>query len=126
MVFPFATFRCFYFDSRELSIDSIDNTEHESSEESQRDMSKHKCRSRGAANDESCNGNLVRRDSRFAKERDYRRFHWRVDVRGKIECALLCPTQNNALSDSTFVFPWRPNTEWPHVAAHADDVVVNF
>ena len=34
MVFPFAAFGCFYFDSRELSIESVDNTERESSEES--------------------------------------------------------------------------------------------
>src|SRR3954471_3947246 len=126
MVFPFATFRCFYFDSRELSIDSIDNTEHESSEESQRDMPKHKCRSRGAANDESSNGNLVRRDSRFAKERDYARFDWSVDVSGKIQCAFLGRIQNNGLNESTCVFPRRGKTEWAHVAAHGNDVIVKF
>jgi len=126
MVFPFATFRCFYFDSRELSIDSIDNTEHESSEEPQPDIAKHKGRSGAATDDESCNRNLVRGDSRFAKERDYRRFDWRVDVSGKIQCAFLGRIQNNGLNESTCVFPRRGKTEWPHVAAHADDVVVNF
>jgi hypothetical protein len=125
MVFPFATFGCFYFDPRKLSIDSIDNTEHESSEESQPDMAKYKRRSRAAPNKESCNRNLVRRDSRFAQERDYRRFDWCVDVSGKIECAFLRRIQNSAVTDSMCVFPRRRKTEWPHVPAHVDDVIVN-
>jgi len=67
MVFPFTAFRGFYFDSRKLSIESIDDTEREGSEESRTNAANHKCRSCATTNDETCNGDLIRRDSRFAK-----------------------------------------------------------
>src|SRR6188474_3132455 len=99
MVFPFAAFGCFYFNPRKLSIESIDNTERESSEESQPDMAKHKGRSRAATDDQSGKRDLVRRYPRFAKQCDYRRFDWCMDVSGKIQCALLRRIQNNALGE---------------------------
>src|ERR1700747_3753357 len=89
-------------------------------------MAKHKSRSRAATDDESCNRNLVWRDSRFAKRRDYRGLDWCVDISRKIQSALLRRIQNNALSDTTLLWPRRRQTEWPHMPAHADDVIVNF
>src|SRR5438034_2497134 len=126
MMFPFAAFGRFDFDPRKLSIESINDTERESSEESHPDAAKRKRRSRAATDHESCNRDLVWRDSRFAKESDYRGFDWRVDISGKIQCALLRRIQNNALSETTFLCPRRRKTEWPHMPAHADDVIVNF
>jgi hypothetical protein len=126
MVFPFAALGCFYFDPRELSIESIDDTECESSEESGSDAANRKGRSRTATNDESCDGDLVRRDSGFAKDCDYRGFDWRMDVSRKIQCALLRRIQNNTLSDTTFLRLRRWKTEWPHMPTHADDIIVNF
>jgi hypothetical protein len=126
MVFPFAAFGCFNFDARQLSIESIDDTERESSEESHPDVAKHKGSSRAATDDESCNRNLVWCDSRFAKKRDYRGFDWGVDVSGKVKCTLLRRIQNNALGETTFLCPRRWKTEWPHMPAHADDIIVNF
>src|SRR5215469_11332522 len=98
MVFPFAAFGCFHFDPRKLSIEPIDDTECESSDESQADAAKHKCRSCAATDDESSNRDLIWRDLRFAQERDYRGFDWRVDISGEIQGALLRGIQNNALS----------------------------
>src|ERR1700751_3399962 len=115
MVFPFSVFGRFNFDPRELSIESIDDTERESSDESQPHMAKHKSGSRHTTDDESCNRNLVWRDSRFAKKRDYRGLDWRVDVSGKIQGALLRRIQNNSLDDTTLLWPRRRKTEWPHM-----------
>src|SRR5262249_45571464 len=126
MMFPFPAFGSFNFDARELSIQSIDDTESDGSEDSQPDAAKRKRRSRNATYDESCNRNLVGRDSRFAKERDYRRFNWRVDISGKIQGAFLRRIQNDALSKTMVLCPRRQKTEWPHVAAHTHDVIVNF
>jgi len=126
MVFPFSAFGRFNFDPRELSIESIDDTERKSCDESHPDMAKHKSRSCRTTDDEACNRNLVWRDSRFAKKRDYRGLDWRVDVSWKIQSALLRRIQNNAFSDTTLPWPRRRKTEWPHMPAHADDVIVNF
>src|SRR5262249_13675697 len=111
MMFPFPAFGSFNFDARELSIQSIDDTESDGSEDSQPDAAKRKRCSRNATDDESCNRNLVGRDSRFAKERDYRRFNWRVDMSGKIQGAFLRRIQNDALSKTMVLCPRRRKTE---------------
>src|SRR5262249_33847958 len=126
MVFPFAALGCFNFDPRKLSIQAIDDTERESSEESYTDAAKHKSRSCAATDDKTGNRNLVGCDSRFAKERDYRGLNWRVDVSGKIQRALLRSIQNNALSNMTFLCARRCKTEWPYMAPHAHNVIVNL
>jgi len=126
MVFPFAAFGCFYFDSGKLSIESIDNTERESSQESHADTAKHKGRGRAATDDESCNRDLVRRNPGSAKDRDYRRFDWCMDVSRKIQCALLRGIQNNALGETMMLCPRRRKKERPDMPAHADDVIVEF
>ena len=74
---------------RELPVVEEESKEHESGEKSHPDVAKHKGSSCAATDDESCNRHLVWCDSRFAKERDYRGFDWRVDVSGKVQCALL-------------------------------------
>src|SRR4051794_34902095 len=107
MVFPFAAFGCFYFDSRKLSIESINNTERESSEESDPDTAKHKGGGRAATDDESCNRDLVRGNPGFAKDRDYRCFGWCMDISRKIQCALLRRIQNNALGETMVLCPGR-------------------
>jgi len=97
MVFPFAAFGCFNFDARELSIESIDDTERESSEQSHPDVAKHKGSSRAATDDESCNRNLVWRDSRFAKNRDNCGFDRCVNVSLQVERSLLRGIEKDAL-----------------------------
>ena len=93
----------FNFDSRKLSIESVNDTKRESCEDSQADAAKRKSRSRGATNDKTCNRDLVWCDSGFAKERDYRGFDWRMDVSWEIQGALLRRIQDDALSETTFV-----------------------
>jgi len=48
-----------------------------------------------------------------------------VYVSWEIQRTLLRRIQDNALSETTFLWP-RRKTEWPHMPAHADDVIVNF
>ena len=125
MMFPFPAFSCFNFDARKFSIQSIDDTERKSRENSQPNAAKHKCGSCAATDDKSCNRNLVWRDWRFAKERDNRRFDWRMEMSGQVKRSVLSRIQNNALSNATDVCLSRRKTKWPHVPAHADDVIVN-
>ena len=68
MMFPFPTLSRFDFDARLLSVQSIDDTKYESSEDSEPDAANHERRGRAASDDETSNRNLVWRDSRFAKE----------------------------------------------------------
>jgi len=68
MMFPFAVLGRFDFDACLLSVQSIDDTKYESSEDSEPDAAKRECRGRAASDDESSNRNLVWRDSRFAKK----------------------------------------------------------
>src|SRR4026209_1278916 len=105
MVFPFAAFGCFYFDPRELSIESIDNTERESSEESDPNSAKHKGGRRATTDEESSNRDLVRRNSGSAKDRDYRCFDWCMGVSGKIQGALLRRIKKNALGETMVLWP---------------------
>jgi len=126
MVFPFAAFGCFNFDPREFSIDSIHNTERERCEDSYADATKRKSGSRRATNDKTCNRNLVWRNPRFAKERDYRGFDRGMDVSREIQSALLRGIENNALSEMTFPCVRRCKTEWPHMPPHGHDVIVNL
>src|SRR4029453_5172270 len=90
------------------------------------DAAKRECRGRAASDDETGNRNLVWRDSRFAKKRDDCRFDWSVNVSGHVECSILRGIQNNALGETTFLCSRCGKTEWPHMPAHADDVIVNF
>jgi hypothetical protein len=125
-MFQFAALGRFDFDARLLSVQSINDAKHEGGEDSEPDAAKQERGGRAASDNETSNRDLVWRDSRFAKERDYRSLDWRVDVSGKIQCALLRGIQNNALSETTLLCPRRRKTEWPHMPAHADDVIVNF
>jgi hypothetical protein len=68
MMFPLPVLRCFDFDARLLSIESIDDAKYESSEDSEADAANHERRGRAATEDETSNRNLVWRDSRFAKK----------------------------------------------------------
>jgi len=68
MMFPLAAPGHFDFDARLLSVQSIDDTKYESSEDSKPDTAKRERRGRAASDDETCHRNLVRRDSRFAKK----------------------------------------------------------
>jgi len=68
MMFPLAPLGHFDFDARLLSVQSIDDTKYESSEDSEPDAAKRKGRGRAAFDDETCNRNLVWRDSRFTKK----------------------------------------------------------
>jgi hypothetical protein len=68
MMFPFAVLGRFDFDARLLSVQSIDDTKYESGEDSKPHAANCKGRGRAASDDETSNRNLVRRDSRFAKE----------------------------------------------------------
>jgi len=124
MMFPLATLGGFNFDARQLSIQSIDDTKHQCSQDSEPDAAKHKSRSCAASDDEACNRNLVWRDLRFAKKRDQCGFDRRVDVSGQIERALLRRIQNDALSRATILLPRRRKTEWPRVPTHADHVII--
>src|SRR3954454_1326430 len=120
MMFPFPALGGFNFDAREFSIQSIDDTEHESSDDSQSNAAKHKRGSCAATGDKSRDRNLVWRDSRFAKDRHNRGFDWCVDISGKIQGAFLRRTQNNPPAEPTILFPGRHKTEWPHAPTHAD------
>src|SRR6188472_3997553 len=106
MMFPFPTLSRFDFDARLLSIQSIDDTKYESSDDSEPDVAKRECRGRAASDDETSNRNLVWRDSRFAKERDDCRFDWRVNVSGQVECSILRGIENDALHYTTALL-WR-------------------
>ena len=68
MMFPLATLGRFNFDARLLPIQSIDDPKYESSEDSEPNAVKREGRGRAATDDETCNRNLVWRDSRFAKK----------------------------------------------------------
>src|SRR5262249_31891167 len=126
MMFPFAALGGFDFDARLFSVQSIDDTKYESSEDSEPDAAKRECRGRAASDEETSNRNLVWRDSRFAKKRDDCRFDWRVNVSGQVECSILRGIENDALRQLTILFAHDCETEWPHVPPHADDVIVNF
>ena len=67
-MFPFAALGHFDFDARLLSVQSIDDAKYESSEDSESDTANCERRGRAATDDETCNRNLVWRDSRFAKK----------------------------------------------------------
>ena len=96
-MFPFAALGRFDFDARLFSVQSIDDTKYESSEDSEPDAAKRECRGRAASDDETSNRNLVWRDSRFAKKRDDCRFDWSVNVSGQVECSILRGIENDAL-----------------------------
>jgi len=68
MMFPPAALGHFDFDAGLLPVQSIDDTKYERSEDSEPDAAKREGRSRAATDDETCNRNLVWRDSRFAKK----------------------------------------------------------
>src|SRR4029077_14890629 len=124
MMFPFPTLSRFDFDTRELSIQSIDDAKNESSEDSEPHAANHERRGRAATDDETSNRNLVWRDSRFAKKRDDCRFDWSVNVSGQVECSILRGIENDALSQATLFLRRRGKTARPHGATHAYNVVV--
>jgi len=68
VMFPLSALGHFDFDARLLSVQSIDDTKYESSEDSEPDTAKRERHSRPASYDETGNRNLVRCDSRFAKK----------------------------------------------------------
>src|SRR5258705_6130890 len=98
---PFAAFGCFNFDARKLSIESIDDTECESSKESHPDAAKHKRRGGATSDNEAHNRNLVGRNSCSAKAMNDRGLDWRMNVRWEIERAVSSGIQNDALSHTT-------------------------
>src|SRR5438874_7215556 len=106
MMFPFPTLSRFDFDTRLLSIQSIDDAKYESSENSESDAANHERRGRAATDNETSNRNLVWRDSRFTKKRDDYRFDWSVNVSGQVECSILRGTENDALRYTTGLL-WR-------------------
>src|SRR5947207_13061113 len=124
MMFPFPTLGRFDFDPRLFSVQSIDDTKYESSEDSEPDPAKRECRGRAASDNETSNRNLVWRDSRFAKKRDDCRFDWSVNVSGQVKCSILRGVENDALRYTTILLRWRGKTEWPHAPTHAGNVVV--
>src|SRR5213594_4425088 len=124
MMFPLATLGGFNFDARQLSIQSIDDTKHQCSQDSEPDAAKHKSRSCAASDDKAHNRNLVWRDLRFAKKRDDCGFDRRVDVSGQVQRSFLCGIKNDALSPTAILLQRRTKTEWPHVPTHADDVII--
>jgi len=67
MMFPFATLGGLNFDARLLSIQPVDDAKYEGSEDSDPGITKCECRGRAASDNEACNRNLIRCDSRFAK-----------------------------------------------------------
>src|SRR5262245_14635384 len=101
MMFPFPTLGRFDFDTGLLSVQSIDNTKYESSEDSEPDAAKRECRGRAASDDEARNRNLVWCDSRFAKKRDDCGFNWSVNVSGQVERSILRGIENDALRYTT-------------------------
>src|SRR5207302_4785909 len=96
-MFPLTALGHFYFDTRLLSVQSIDDTQYESSDDSEPDTAKCECERCAATNDETCNRNLVRCDSRFAKKRDDCAFDRCVNVSRQIERSLLRGIENDAL-----------------------------
>src|SRR5438132_11576062 len=106
MMFPLAALGHFYFDARLLSVESIDDTKYESSDDSEPDAAKRECRGRAASDNETSNRNLVWCDSRFAKKRDDCRFDWSVNVSGQVECSILRGIENDALRYTTVPL-WR-------------------
>src|SRR5881392_4079947 len=115
MMFPFAELGRFDFDARLFSVQSIDDTKYESSEDSEPDAAKRECRGRAASDDETSNRNLVWRDSRFDRC---------VNVSGQVECSILRGIENNTLGQTTVLLQRHPEADWPHMPAHADDVIV--
>jgi hypothetical protein len=107
VMFPFAALSRFDFDTRLLSIQSIDDAKYESSENSEPDAANHERRGRAATDDETSNRNLVWRDSRFAKKRDDYGFDWSVNVSGQVECSILRGIENEALRYTTALLWWR-------------------
>src|SRR4029450_5563910 len=106
MMFPFPTLSRFDFYARLLSVQSIDDTKYESSNNSEPDTAKCERRGRAATDDETSNRNLVSCDSRFAKKRDDCRFDWSVNVGWQVECSILRGIQNDALRYTTALL-WR-------------------
>src|SRR5213083_3005472 len=107
MMFPFPTLGRFDFDTRLFSVQSIDDTKHESSDDSEPDAAKRERRGRAASDDETSNRNLVWRDSRFAKKRDDCRFDRCMNVSGQVECSILRGIQNDALRYTTVLLQRR-------------------
>jgi len=68
MMFPLAALGHFDFDARLLAVQSINDPKYESSEDSESDTASCKRYGRPASYDETCNRNLVWRDSRFAEK----------------------------------------------------------
>src|SRR4029077_18571040 len=68
VMFPLPTLGCFDFDARLLSIESIDDSKYESSEDSKPDAANDESCRRAASDNETCNRNLIRCDSRLAKK----------------------------------------------------------
>jgi hypothetical protein len=68
MMFPLSALSHFDFDARLLSIQPIDDAKYESSEDSEPDTANRERRRPAASDNETCNRNLVWRDSRFAKK----------------------------------------------------------
>src|SRR5436189_3579417 len=107
MMFPFPTLSRFDFDTRLLSIQSIDDAKYESSEDTEPDAANHERRGRAATDNETSNRNLVWRDSRFAKKRDDCRFDRCMNVSGQVECSILCGIENDALRYTTALLSRR-------------------
>src|SRR5436190_2578765 len=124
MMFPFPVLGRFDFDARLLSVQSIDDTKSKRSDDSEPDAAQRECRGRAATDDETSNRNFVWRDSRFAKKRDDCRFDWSVNVSGQVECSILRGIENDALSQATVLLLRCAKTKWPHMPAHADDIII--
>jgi len=123
-MFPLTALGHFYFDARLLSVQSIDDTQYESSDDSEPDTAKCECERCAASNDEACNRDLVWCDSRFAKTRDDCVFDRCMNVSRQVECSILRGIENDALCETTVLCPRRRKTEWPHMPAHADDIII--
>ncbi len=106
MMFPFATLGRFDFDARLFSVQAIDDTKYDSSKDSEPDAANCEGCGRAQSDDEACDRNLVRRDSRFAKKRDDCRFDRCVNVSGQVECSILRGIENDALRYTTALL-WR-------------------
>jgi len=98
MVFPFSVFCGLNFYARLLPIQTIDDTKNKSGNDSQANAARHKGYRGTASDDKSCDRNLVWCNSRFAKERDYRSFDWRVNVSRQVERSILGGIENDPLS----------------------------
>jgi len=96
-MFPFAALGRFDFYARLLSVESINDAKYEGSEDSEPDAAKQERGGRAATNDETCNRDLVWRDSRFAKKRDDCGFDRCVNVSRPVERSLLRGIENDAL-----------------------------